>query len=210
MEAAELLAQKLLAYRGKHPLILGVPRGAVPMAALIAKRLDGDLDIVLAHKIGAPGNPEFAIGAVSEFGTVYKSSAACFYNLSSEEFDELALNALNQLHQKSLNYAASRTRVDPTQRLVIIVDDGIATGATLLAAVRGIKTRHPKKLIIAAPVASPNALQLLRPEIDESVLLHTPLEFFSIGQFYDEFTQVTDAEVKESLGLRSETKIKNL
>lgn len=165
------------------------------MAEVLAKRLNGDLDIVLVHKIGAPDNPEFAIGSVSEFGTVYRSSGMELYQISKQDLQELVRRELTTLKKRRDTYSPIRPPINPIGRLVIIVDDGIATGSTMVAAVRAIRSQRPKKIIVASPVAAPNAFALLDREADELVTLDTPDDFFAISQFYDDFPQVSDEEV---------------
>lgn len=202
-QAATLIAQKLIHYRNKNPLILGIPRGAMPMASMIAKKLGGEFDVVLVHKIGAPENPEFAIGSVSEFGQTLLSNSlaesAEFYGVSPESIKKSAQNEIAKLKQRRQSYSPIRPPIDPKDRIVIIVDDGIATGSTMLAAIRAVRSQNPRKIVVAAPVASPRTLELLKAEVNELVILETPEDFFSISQFYENFPQVSDDEVFEIL-----------
>lgn len=198
-QAAESLVEKLSHLCGEHPLILGIPRGSVPMAKVLADQLGGDLDVVLVHKIGAPDNPEFAIGSVSEFGTLYRSYGIEFYELSNEDLRNLADAEVKKLKEKRKRYSPIHAPISPTNRTVVIVDDGIATGSTMLAAIRALRSQNPKKIIVAAPVASVSAIELVKKEADETVVLDTPVDFMSISQFYDEFSQVSDEEVFEIL-----------
>ena len=198
-QAAGLLAEKLLAYRGTQPLILGIPRGAVPLAKIIAEKLDGDLDVVLVHKIGAPDNPEFAIGSVDELGQVHKSAAADFYGISDESIQKVGRFELKRLKERRSAYSPVRPPLTIKGRVVIIVDDGIATGSTMLAAIRSVRSQNPKKLVVAAPVASPRIAKIISREVDDVLFLEVPEDFFSISQFYDDFSQVTDEEVLKTL-----------
>lgn len=198
-EAAELLAEKLMPYAKDCPLVLGIPRGSVPMARVIAERLRGDLDVVLVHKIGAPDNPEYAIGSVSEFGSIYRSEAIEYYEIPNDYVQRTAQAEIAKLKKRREAYSPIRPPIDPAGRVVIIVDDGIATGSTILAAARAIRMRKPKRLVIAAPVASPRAADLLRPDVDDIVVLDYPANFYAISQFYGEFPQVSDEEVAEAL-----------
>lgn len=197
--AARALAQKLDDYRGKNPLILGIPRGSVAMAKTLADELEGELDVVLVHKIGAPDNPEFAVGSVSEFGTIYRSEAVEHFEVPSEYIEKAAQLEVANLKDRRRIYSPIRPPVSPKSRIVIIVDDGIATGSTMLAAARAIRSQNPLKLIIAAPVASHSAVDLLESEANELVVLETPERFFSISQFYQNFPQVTDEDVMNLL-----------
>ena len=188
-QAALALCKRLEHFRGTNPLVLGIPRGAVPMAKIIAEHLNGDLDLVLVHKIGSPENPEYAIGAVSESGIIY----------GKKPVGKLAQSEIEKLIQRRKVYSPLRTQIDPKNRTVIIVDDGIATGSTMLAAVLTLRNQGPKKLIIATPVVAKDTLKLFTNRVDEIVALETPEELFSISQFYDDFPQVTDDEVLSAL-----------
>lgn len=192
--AAHLLAEKLSAYRGQHPLVLGIPRGAVPMAKIIAEALDGDLDVVLVHKLGAPGNPEFAIGSVDERGQVYLSDAVRELEISDHYIEQEKHAQLQTLHKRRAQYTPVRPPLDPAGRLVIVVDNGIATGASMIAALRAVRAQQPKKLIAAVAVAPPETVARIRAEADEVVCLSTPDYFYAVGQFFEDFSQVTDEQ----------------
>ena len=199
VEAAELLIPKLSRYRMARPLVLGIPRGAMPMAQVLADRLGGELDVVLVHKIGAPDNPEFAIGSVSEYGCIYLSESVRLYGYSMRQIDAIAHKETAKLKERRATYSPIRPAISPEGRTVIIVDDGIATGSTMLAAIRAVRGQNPKRVIVAAPVASPQALHSLKHEADETIVLEAPEDFFSISQFYEEFIPVSDTEVIEIL-----------
>jgi len=169
------------------------------MAKELADRLGGDLDVVLVHKIGAPENPEFAIGSVSEFGTLYRSPVFDYYETSQGYLDSAVQEEIAKLKKRRQTYSGIHPPIDPEGRTVIIVDDGIATGATMLAAVRAIRLQKPGKIIVASPVASVDAAELLRSEADELMILDTPEPFYAISQFYGEFAQVSDDEVNAIL-----------
>jgi predicted phosphoribosyltransferase len=192
--AAHLLAEKLSAYRGQHPLVLGIPRGAMPMAKIIAEALDGDLDVVLVHKLGAPGNPEFAIGSVDERGQVYLSDAVRELEISDRYIEQEKHAQLQTLHKRRAQYTPVRPPLDPAGRLVIVVDNGIATGASMIAALRAVRAQQPKKLIAAVAVAPPETVARIRAEADEVVCLSTPDYFYAVGQFFEDFSQVTDEQ----------------
>jgi predicted phosphoribosyltransferase len=197
-EAAALLARRLCAYDGQHPLVLGVPRGAGPMAAAIADALHGELDVILVRKLRAPGNPELAIGAVDEAGTVVRGR---YIDLASDEYlrDEIAAQ-LATLRARRARYTKARPAIDPAGRTVIIVDDGIATGASMRAAIRAVRARRPRKIVVAVAVASADALASFRREVDDVVCLCTPAEFYAVGQVFDDFSEVTDDMVVAALG----------
>lgn len=198
-EAARRLAQKLTAYRGQDPLILAIPRGAVPMGAVIARELDGELDVVLVRKIGAPGNPEFAIGSVSETGEVVVQGWAAEHGIRDSYVQAEAQRGRALLRQRRALYTPGRPPADPAGRVVIVLDDGVATGATLLAALAWARARHPRKLIAATAVAPPRTAADLRRAADEVVCLATPEPFLAVGEFFADFSPVTDAEVVAAL-----------
>lgn len=196
-EAARLLAERLAPYRGQHPLVLGVPRGAVPMARLIADALGGDLDVVLVRKLGAPGQPELAIGAVDEDGTVFRGTY--FSEAPPEYVRHEVRTQLEVLRRRRAEYSQVHSAIDPAGRIVILVDDGLATGSSMLAAIRSVRARKPRTLVLAVAVAPPETLARMEGEVDEVVCLHAPDEFFAVGQFFDDFSEVTDEMVVAAL-----------
>jgi putative phosphoribosyl transferase len=197
--AARELARRLQACKGQNPLILAIPRGAVPMGKILADSLGGELDVVLVHKLGAPGNPEYAIGAVSESGQTVLRLSAEIEGLSSAWVDEEKEWQIETLRRRRARYTPERPPVDPRDRLVIVVDDGIATGATFKAALSVVRARRPRKLIAAVAVAPQASLEEIRRLADEVVCLETPPLFFAVSQFFAEFPQVDDDEVIELL-----------
>ncbi|HUK57014.1 MAG TPA: phosphoribosyltransferase family protein [Nitrospiria bacterium] len=194
-EAAGLLAEKLSGYRGRNPLILAIPRGAVPMAEAIAEALDGDLDVVLVHKLAAPGQPELAIGSVDEKGHVYLGEYAGRLGVGDEYIVREKKAQMTVLRSRRARYTPVHPAVDPSGRVVIVVDDGIATGATMVASLRTVRARKPSKLIAATAVASREALPMIQELADEVVCLEVPEVFYAVGQFFLEFPQVSDEEV---------------
>jgi putative phosphoribosyl transferase len=200
-QAARLLAQRLSPYyKNKNPLVLAIPRGAIRMAEIIANALGGDLDVVLVHKLGAPGQPELAIGAVDEAGNIFFSG----YGLDIDDayLEEEKQAQLDILRKRRARYTPSRGAIDPHDRIVIVVDDGIATGSTMTAALRAIRRSKPKKLIGAVAVASPGAARAMSREADAVVCLEVPAEFYAVGQFFEDFSQVSDEEVTAILQKR--------
>jgi predicted phosphoribosyltransferase len=196
--AARLLVRRLKAsYKGKNPLVLGIPRGAVPMAKIIADGLGGELDVVLVRKLGYPGQPELAIGAVDETGSV---SLADYAREVEPEYLELEkARQLDVLRKRRASYTPGRPPIDPRGRIVIVVDDGIATGSTMTAALRAIRRQEPTKLVGAVAVASVMAARAISQEADDLVCLNVPADFYAVGQFFRDFSQVTDDHVIDIL-----------
>ncbi|WER50379.1 phosphoribosyltransferase family protein [Cupriavidus sp. WKF15] len=201
-DAAGQLARALSKFAGKHPLVLAVPRGAVPMGAIIATALGGDLDIVLVRKLGAPGNPELAIGAVDESGWTYLTPQAAMAGAYSEYVDRERTAQLEELRRRRARYTPGREAASAAGRWVIVVDDGLATGASMMAALHAIRQQKPLHLVCAVPVAPPQTLERLRPFVDEIVCLEAPTQFHSVGQFYRDFPQVEDEQVVAALNAR--------
>ncbi|MDX5435567.1 MAG: phosphoribosyltransferase [Pontibacter sp.] len=193
--AAQELAQRLQKYKGTDGVVLAIPRGGVPVAAPIAKSLGMPLEVTLTKKIGHPANPEFAIGSVS-----LKSVAV---DERAEVPDEYVIAEVQRiresLKEKYKLFMGNRTHVPLKDKTVIIIDDGIATGKTLEATVKLVKTEHPKKIVIAVPVAPPEAVRRFKQMVDEVVCLLTPPFFQAVGQFYEEFYQTSDEEVIQLL-----------
>jgi putative phosphoribosyl transferase len=194
-DAAQKLASALSAFRHSNPLILAVPRGAVEMGRILADQLGGEVDVVLVRKLGAPGNPEFAVGAVDETGWMYVADHAATAGADTVYLAAEKDRQLELLRQRRALYTPSRPPIDPKGRVVIVVDDGLATGATMIAALHAARARDPAHLVCAVPVAAPESLRNVRPHADELVYLDAPYYFQAVGQFYREFPQVSDAEV---------------
>lgn len=193
LDAAERLSRALQSYRGHHPLVLAIPRGALPMGKLIAEKLDGELDVVLVRKLRSPFSPEFAIGSIDEGGWVYIAPHAHSSGGATDEYlEDEQRRQLAVLQDRRARYTPGRPAIDPAGRVVIVVDDGLATGATMIAALHAVRAKRPETLVCAIPVASPDSLELVRPYADEVVCLHAPAGFFAVGQFYRKFGQVGD------------------
>ena len=199
-DAAKQLAAALSAYRGKHPLVLAIPRGAVPMGRILADELRGELDVVLVRKLRAPHSPEFAVGAIEESGWAHIADYA-----SGAGADEAYLRGeketqLDALRARRKLYTPARAPLDPAGRTVIVVDDGLATGETMIAALHAVRSKKPARLVCAVPVAAPDSLHRVADYADEVVCLHAPADFYAVGQFYASFPQVEDEEVVALLG----------
>lgn len=198
-DAAQQLLGLLREYEGKHPLILAIPRGAVPMARIIARELKGDLDVILVRKIGAPENSEFAIGAVTEAGEVILSEHGKRMPLPSGYIDSIAKREVQKLKARRKLYARYAPVVPCHDRTVILVDDGIATGQTILAAVTALQEECAGQIIVASPVASTSAYDMLARVADRMAVLRVEPELRSVGEFYSDFSQVTEEEVIKAL-----------
>ena len=201
--AARQLAMALKEYRNRHPLVLAIPRGAVPMAKIVADELGGELDVVLVHKIGAPGNPEFAVGSVDESGWIYLADYAAEVGANHEYVQKEAERQLETIRQRRMQYTPVRPPIDPAGRVVIVIDDGLATGSTMIAALHALRTRKTAKLICAVPVAPPDTLDKVRDNADRVICLSTPSNFGAVAQFYQDVPQITDAEVIATLATAS-------
>lgn len=206
-QAALRLSEALSAYKGKNPLVLAIPRGAVPMAKIIADTLGGELDVVLVRKLGSPFNAEFAVGSVDESGWTYVADYAAEAGASPEYIQAEKQRQMETMRRRREQYTPARQPIEPAGRIVIVVDDGLATGSTMIAALHALRSKETAKLICAVPVAPPDTLEKVRGYADEVVCLEAPMDFRAVGQFYVEFPQVEDAEVIEILRLGEDRKL---
>jgi putative phosphoribosyl transferase len=200
VEAGQLLTAALVEFRGARPVVLGIPRGGLIVAREMAKGLDGDLDIVLARKLGSPGQEELAMGSLSEDGSVFlNQNVVDELGIKSDDIQREKARQLAEIQRRSKVFRRALARTPLHDRVVIVTDDGAATGATMQAALWAIRQESPTKLIAAIPVASEEAAIRLAADVDELVCLRLPANFAAVGQFYREFDQITDEEVKEML-----------
>ncbi len=196
-EAGRLLAGALLSYRDDaSAVVLGVPRGGVIVAAEVARALRLPLDIVVASKLGAPGNPEFAVGAIDEDGIIRTNPTA---HVPSEYLESVARERLAEVTRRAQVYRSGRAPLDVRNRTTIIVDDGIATGLTTRAAIDYLRRHGASKVVVATPVVAPDTVLALKREADEIVALQTPADFSAVGRSYRQFPQTSDDEVLAAL-----------
>jgi predicted phosphoribosyltransferase len=170
------------------------------MGRILADALGGELDVVLVRKLGAPNQPELAIGAVDEHGEVYLTEAASFLRVSEVYLRDECRRQFSLLRARRRRYTPDRPPISPSGRVVIVLDDGVATGATMIAALRAVRDQHPEELIAAAAVMPPETYTRIAAEADRVVCLQTPAEFGSVGRFFEDFTQVSDEQVAAVLG----------
>jgi len=203
LDAGRRLAKALAAYRGRNPLVLAIPRGAVAMGAEVADTLQGELDVVLVRKLRAPGAPEFAVGSVDESGWMYVAEHAAQAGADADYLAREKEAQLEMLRRRRAQYTPARAPVDPQGRVAIVVDDGLATGSSMIAALHAVRAKKPERLVCAVPVAPPETLERVRPYADEVVCLEAPEDFMAVSQFYRDFQQVEDEEVVALLAGRA-------
>ncbi|SME90031.1 putative phosphoribosyl transferase [Tistlia consotensis] len=196
--AGRELAERLLEKRYADPVVLALPRGGLPVAAEVARALEAPLDLVLVRKIGLPSQPELAVGAVVDGDRpelVVNEALRSVVEADPEAFAALEAHELREIERRRERYLKDRPRARVAGATAIVIDDGLATGATARAALKALRRQGPAKLVLAVPVAPPDTLAALAAEVDEVVCLETSASFFAIGQFYDDFGQLDDAEV---------------
>lgn len=199
-QAGKLLAQKLLSYRGKAACIVGLARGGVVVARSLAGDLNLPLDVLVIKKIGAPGQEELAVGALAPDGVSYIDWRLTQRLGVDEDFVKSQTRELaGQIKQKTLLYRKGRKPYAFREKIVILVDDGAATGATIEVAIRWLRKKHANGIVVALPVVPKEVMPKIVPEVDEVVVLSSPSEFSAVGQFYKDFPQISDEEVVELL-----------
>jgi predicted phosphoribosyltransferase len=195
-DAARQLAEKLKGRKLQHPLVLAIPRGGVVTGAVLARELGAELDVVLSRKLRAPGQPELAVGAISEDGRVHLNHYAQeFFDVMEDHLAQESRHQMAEIARRKRLFRAVRPQAAISGRSVIITDDGIATGSTMIAAVQTIRTRGPSEIIVAVPVASPARLEEVGQWCDDVVCVLSTESLWAIGQFYEDFSQVEDEEV---------------
>ncbi len=194
-DAGRQLARALAAYKGQRPLILAIPRGAVPMGQALADELGGELDVALVRKLASPYSSEFALGAIDESGWAYIADHAAAAGGTPEYLEREKQRQMATLKERRSQYTPLHPPIDPVGRIAILVDDGLATGSTMIAALHATRARNPARLVCAVPVSPPETLEKIRPLCDELVCLFAPPNFQAVGQFYQDFNQVSDEEV---------------
>lgn len=203
-EAGEQLGEALRERDIEADIVLAIPRGGLPLGRAVADALDVPLDIAVASKIGAPGNPEYAIGAVASDGSVWRNERAFRGTGSDEEhFEQERKKEAENARQKAERYRGDQPEPDLTRKTVVVVDDGVATGSTAKACLQMLGTADAERIVLAVPVGPPDTVDELQEMADEVVCLETPRSFRGVGQFYDRFDQVSDEEAMEYLDMES-------
>ncbi|HUJ63842.1 MAG TPA: phosphoribosyltransferase [Kofleriaceae bacterium] len=204
-DAGQRLAQAFDGYRGDPSVVvLALPRGGVPVAYEIAKHLDAPLDVVVVRKLGVPGHEELAMGAIALGGIrIVDRDVVDRLRISRDALDSAAEQELAELDRRERAFRSGRPGVTLRSRTAILVDDGLATGSTMQAAIAAVRAREPARLIVAVPVAPPEACEAIAQRVDEVICLTLARHVFAIGQWYDDFAQTTDAEVRALLDARA-------
>lgn len=200
-DAGRQLAHKLSRYAGdKDVVVLGIPRGGVPVAFEVAHALHAPLDVFLSAKLGVPGNQELAFGALAgNDGRVLDQSIIRAAGISPEQIQQITESAQRNLEDQALLYRRAMPALPVEDKIVILIDDGIATGSSIYAAVQALRQMMPRAVVVAVPVAAPSTCSWLRTKVDSLVVLHAPVQFQAVGEFYRDFSQVSDQEVIDSL-----------
>jgi putative phosphoribosyl transferase len=197
-QAGRMLARELISYAGREVVVLGIPRGGLPVAKEVAAALHAPLDVVVVRKLGAPSQPELGIGAVVDGDhprAIFNKEIIEQLGVSEKYIEAEIARQLKEVNRREALYRGGRAKIPLAGKTVIVVDDGIATGSSVRAALRGVRRQHPKLLVLAIPVAPVETIESLRSEVDEIICLETPKDFYAVGQFYRDFHQVSDDEV---------------
>jgi putative phosphoribosyl transferase len=210
-DAGRTLAKQLGAYANRtNVIVLGIPRGGVPVAFEVARALNAPLDVFLSRKLGVPGQEELAFGAVATGGVrVLDPEIIEASNISEQQIDQITEKVRMELERRERAYRGGRPPLHFKGQIVILVDDGIATGSSMRAAVSGLKQMKPARIVIAVPVTPLSTCNHLRSEVDEVVCLHTPKFFYAIGEFYEDFSQLNDDEVSDLLCRATQPAVRN-
>jgi len=199
-DAGRQLAERLPHLREAEPVVLALPRGGVPVGYEIARELGAPLDVFLVRKIGAPGHRELGIGAIAQSGIrIFNETAIRMLGLSWADIDEIVREEEQELQRRLLRFRGDRPLPDLTGRTVVLVDDGLATGVTALAAIRALRQLGPAHIILAVPVCAAETARTMRAEVDDLVCVHSPEDFLAVGFWYQDFDQTTDEEVIDLL-----------
>ncbi len=199
-DAGRQLAERLLGSRYEAPVVLALPRGGVVVGYEVALALEAPLDVIVARKLGAPGNPEFGFGAVGPGGVrVVDDNTVRMLGLSEAQIEQIAARETEEMERRMRRYHGDRPPLELQGRTVILVDDGLATGVTARSAIQAIRAQKPRQLVLAVPVSARDTAEAIRSEVDELVCLNAPLAFMAVGQWYHEFGQTSDGEVIELL-----------
>jgi len=200
VEAGQLLGREVARRIGKREdiIVLGLPRGGVPVAFHVAQALDAPLDVFIVRKLGVPGHEELAMGAIASGGVrVLNRDVLSYVPIPQKTIDAVAAREEQELQRRERSYRGARPPLELRGRTVVIVDDGLATGSTMRAAIAAVRKMEPQAIVVAVPVAAPQTCEEFRREVDEMVCLRTPDPFQAVGLWYDDFSQTTDEEVHD-------------
>jgi len=200
-EAGNILAKRMTPYKKMHDLlVLGIPRGGVPVAFQVAAELHAPLDVFIVRKLGVPGREELAFGAIASGGLrILDSAITESFGISETEIERITARERHEVERREQTYRAGRAPLAVEGRNVILVDDGIATGSSMRAAIDALRAMKPRHLVVAVPVASASACRVLRSKVDDLICVHMPDAFYAIGEFYEDFSQVSDQTVSDLL-----------